>query len=453
MLKSFLFILRTFIFVAAAIWMVQLPGSAVMSWGEYTITVKLGYLLVFLLLLVLTSLAIYRIILGLIALPSKAKEFQSRRKSQTGYRALLQGFVAIAAGDGAQALKLSKKARKSLEGDDGLMLLLEAQAYRLKDNKEACETVLRELIDHADLSYLGIRGMIRFSIEEGKIDRAIELTQRALTSHPGHPEVLRLAYQLQLRDHNWKQAEKALEAAARKKALPTEQIDSDRAALKLAEAEKLMREGFPAESLKYLRLAHKKHPGFVPAALELASYLTENNKAGQAAKIIEKTWKTNPHPELAQMWMDIIPKSKAGDPAKRLRWTERLVAAKPDSAESQILAAKSAMEDQLWGEARSYLSQAERYDHDSRVYHLRAEVEKKAGSSEDEIEHWKEKASEALPGKVWLCKLTGRVYNKWSPVSDPHGSFNSIIWDYPRETCPDMISGQNDITGPELLLM
>ena len=42
-----------------------------------------------------------------------------------------------------------------------------------------------------------------------------------------------------------------------------------------------------------------------------------------------------------------------------------------------------------------------------------------------------EKAADAPASKVWTCKVSGRIYERWLAIAEPHGSFNSIVWDYP----------------------
>ncbi len=433
--KALIFLIQIVIFVVASVWIVQRPGSVVINWGDYTLTVQLGYLLLLSLAFVITAMVFYRTALAIMAIPEKAVQFRRQRLHEKGYRALLQGFSAVAAGNGKEAVHLASKARGSLSGDDGLVLLLEAQAFRLAGDSKSCEASLKELMEHRDLAYLGVRGMIKLSVENGRMDKALAFAQQALAAHPKQPEMLRMAYQLQLRNQNWEQAGKTLTLALRKGAFTREQAESDRAALFVAGAEQKLEEGALDDAVKKLKQAQKRYPAFVPAAVRLACLLKEQGKNRQAAKVIEKTWKKNPHPELAEVWAKLAPEPKAKDKstARRLRWAEKLIDLKPDSAESQIAAARAAIADRLWGEARAYLEEAAALQPCARVYRLRAELEEKATQDDKKAEYWREKASSASPDKVWTCKLTGRVYDSWSPVAEPHGSFNTIVWSYPQE--------------------
>jgi uncharacterized membrane-anchored protein len=65
------------------------------------------------------------------------------------------------------------------------------------------------------------------------------------------------------------------------------------------------------------------------------------------------------------------------------------------------------------------------------LYRLWARLAERLGHSE-EARRWLEKAADAPQGKVWTCLETGRIYDKWTAVAEPHGAFNTIRWDYPR---------------------
>src|SRR6185295_17797099 len=110
---------------------------------------------------------------------------------------------------------------------------------------------------------------------------------------------------------------------------------------------------------------------------------------------------------------------------------ERLVALRPDDAESQLAAAEAAIEQGLWGSARAYLERADSIRPGPRLYRLRARLAQ-ALDRPEEASLMLRKAAEAPPDKTWVCAETGRTYEHWSPVAQPHGSFNTIIWDYPQ---------------------
>ena len=90
------------------------------------------------------------------------------------------------------------------------------------------------------------------------------------------------------------------------------------------------------------------------------------------------------------------------------------------------------MEDSLWDEAASYLSSAEKICQTTSLYKLRGALESKTTHDENAIQRWNMLAAQAEADRQWTCAFTGRVYDHWSIIAEPHGSFNTIIWDTPR---------------------
>jgi uncharacterized membrane-anchored protein len=83
------------------------------------------------------------------------------------------------------------------------------------------------------------------------------------------------------------------------------------------------------------------------------------------------------------------------------------------------------------GEARDHLHKAEKVVADTRVFKLRAEIEKRAFQDNSEALMWMKKAETAPEPRTWVCRATGRIYDTWHAIAEPHGSFNTIIWDFP----------------------
>jgi HemY protein len=155
-------------------------------------------------------------------------------------------------------------------------------------------------------------------------------------------------------------------------------------------------------------------------------------KKRKALSVVKKAWAINAHPDLLVLWEALMPVAKKKAQEKRLKWYEDLVALRPESGEGQIAAAKAAMDADLWGEAKAYLMVAERLKPTAKLYRQLAIVEQHTTNSDDSMHACMDKAAMALPDKVWVCAQTAIVYEEWEPVAQPHGSFNTILWDYPQ---------------------
>lgn len=449
MLRALLFAIKIGLLAVAGVWVSQRPGTIELDWLGYHVKAQVGLVLLCLLALLVVTLFIYRVLLAIAALPKRWKQRQDFKQYEKGYGALTQGLTAVAAGDAKAASERAAKTRALWPKDKGLSLLLEAQAARLRGEEDVAKACFDKLLANKDTAFLGLRGLLVNALEANDTARALGLAQQARKMHPKQPWVVRMVYDLEVQGGHWDDAEKTLKAAVRCKAIEDKQAAGDRVAMLTAKADAQADKGKHGDAIATLRKAHKLDPAFVPATQRLAElYIERGNRRG-AKRVIEETWKTNPHRDLVPLWDRIAPKHKANDVSTRLSWFEKLVALNPHSAEGQLAAARVALEDELWGQAREYLDMADNLQPSARLYRLYASLEEKLGNPEA-ANAWLEQAADAPADKVWTCKQTGQIYERWMPVAKPHGSFNTIIWDYPK--AQTALGAQTMLPQNELLI-
>jgi len=244
--------------------------------------------------------------------------------------------------------------------------------------------------------------------------------------------VIQTVYNLEIKNGLWSEAISTGKKALKYNAMSREKVIHDRVAILLMRSDYEFDNGDKRQALKDLEQAYKLEPYFVPTVTRLAKNYIKNKKSRKAVSIVEKAWKKNPHPDLVALWDELAPKNNGKNATKILKWYEDLVALKPDSAEGQMAAARAAMDLGYWGEAKAYLMVAEKIYPSARLFRLRAIAEQHSSVNNDEVIHeLMEKASEALPDKVWVCSETGLIYDEWSAIAMPQESFNTIVWDYP----------------------
>ena len=71
----------------------------------------------------------------------------------------------------------------------------------------------------------------------------------------------------------------------------------------------------------------------------------------------------------------------------------------------------------------------------------------------DAANAWLEKAMSAPEFKKWVCTETGLVYNEWSPLTPPHNSFNTMVWDYPANHQKKSGSTSEQLSVSEMMLI
>ncbi len=427
MLRALWFLLKVGLLAAAAVWVANRPGTIDISWQGYDVHADAAVAFLAAMLGAVILLLIYRAVTGLFAMPKIWQRYRAHIRQQKGLKSLTLGLTAVAAGDARLAGYHAHRTRALLPGDAGLSVLLEGQAARLKGDDESARSAFEALLSNKDTAFLGLRGLMQDALARGREADAAALTARAMKLYPRHPFVLRMVYDVELRQGHWNEAQKFLKRVERLHAMEPAAILADRIALLLQQAE----EAPVRESLPLLKKAWRADHASVPAAVRLARHYLDEGKRSNAVSVLEKTWALNPHPALLPLWKDAAPLMK-GDSAQRLRWYEKLIALQPTSIDAHMATASAAMDEQLWGVARQHLDTAGSIGAvPARFYHMRARLAQ-AQHRPDEAALMLRRAADAPPEKTWICRETGNIYETWSPVAAPHGSFNTIAWDYPQ---------------------
>ncbi len=429
MIKTLWFLLKIIVIAAVAVWLATREGIVSMSFSVYDLKMRAGFFWLALFVGAFVFYYTFRLIGRIFSAPKALANYVEKDKNKKGYRAITRGLVAVAVGDTKQATKFSKQASNYLEEGSALPLLLAAQAARLRGEEGQAQQKFEALMHDKDAAFLGVRGLLKSSIEEGDMKQALEHARRAQALHPHQDWIIRNVYDLEIRNGLWSDAIETGKNALRRGAIAEEKIISDRAAIYLMRHDYNKDAGNDEAAFKDLKQAHKINPNFIPTVTRLADHYFEQGKRRKAIKIIEQAWPHNPHPDLADLWRKLCPHTDNQD--KRLKWYEDLVALKKDSVEGHMAAAHAAMDMNLWGEAKSYLNVAEKIYPSARVYRTRAIVEQNSTHNEDAIHELMEKAANAMLDKKWVCCQSGLTYDSWSAIAMPHESFNTIIWDYP----------------------
>lgn len=452
MIRALFFFIKVAVIVAVAVWVAERPGTVTFDWLDTKVTMHTGLFFLIGLGTIILALTLFRILNWLAHLPKMMGRYKGDTAREKGYRALTLGLTAVAAGDSKIASYQAHRARKFLPDDHGLPLLLEAQSARLQGDERAAAESFVALLEHKDTAFLGIRGLLQGALEERDYARARMLAEKALSLHPKQKWILKIVYDLQIKARDFQSALPILYRAEKAGAVDASQAASDRIAMLLYQAEEGMQGGWPHEALKKLEKAYGYDQSFIPTVLALArAYLARGNRR-KAIKVIEKAWRVNTHPDLATLWREAMPKAKKDSASEVLKWFERLLALNPKSAEGQMAVAKAAMDAGLWGEAKNYLKMAEGIRTSARLYRLFAELEERTTKDEIAIRHWLEKAADAPSDRAWVCRESGRVYSEWQCVAEPHGSFNTIIWDFPASNDNALLLDQLISTGDTVVI-
>jgi HemY protein len=181
------------------------------------------------------------------------------------------------------------------------------------------------------------------------------------------------------------------------------------------------RDAAKADALEAVQLA----PTLVPAAALAGRRLAEAGELRKAARIVDKAWQANPHPDLAETYANL----RFGDAARdRLARIETLRKRAPGHIESALALARAALDAREFGKARAALAQYLAAP-SRRVALLMAELELAEHNDEGRARVWLSRALSAGPDPAWTAD--GYVSDRWLPLSPISGKLDAFEWRVP----------------------
>ncbi|MFO1156876.1 MAG: heme biosynthesis HemY N-terminal domain-containing protein [Rhodospirillales bacterium] len=363
----------------------QVPGTVALNWNDWRIETSLGVFAATLLVLMGIAALLYRGWSIVRNAPGMLNRGRRERRQRLGYEALSRGLVAVAAGDAENARRQARRAESLLDGRS-LTMLLSAQAAQLQGDDQAAQRFFKAMRERSDTEFLGLRGLLAQAIKRQDWEEALQLAERAYRLNPKSEWVVNTLYDLQRRAGRWADAEATLKQRTALQLLPQGDAPRERADILLQQSAA----GSGDEALALAKKAFQADPGYPAAPARYARLLIADGRHGRAADVIERAWRIQPDPELADLYWDA---RQSVDALAKVKAAQRLATFNPDHPESRIAIAVAALEARLWGEARTNLESIAGENASPRVCRLMAELE--------EAEH-----GDLSRARVWLMRAT-----------------------------------------------
>ena len=414
--------------VLIAVLIANRPGQVQFAWQGYVIETSVGVLLVIVAALMGAAAVTYRFWRGMIRAPGTLLKARSGSRRESGYRALTNGMVAVAAGDPDAARRFAKKADTLLD-DPPLTMLLSAQAAQLTGDEQAATRYFEAMLERRETEFLGLRGLINQALKSDDRVKALSLVDRARTLRPSTPWVHAAAFDLEVRQRKWAEAQTSLASAVKAGAIDAASGRRHKAAILIERSREAEAAGDAAAALEHAHKAAALLPDFTPAMVREARLLARAGKAKQAIRQLEKAWSQAPHPAVAQAFLEAAPAEESA--LERVQRLDRLHKLRPESPELLPVLGEAALAAQLWGSARGHLMKALAEAPSRRIYRLLSDVE--IGEHDDAVaaRNWLTKAEEAPDDPAWVCGQCGTAHAVWTALCRHCGAFGSLAWRTP----------------------
>ena len=436
-------LVKILLFVAAIAGLTYGAGYLMESEGGVMITVAgveytLGPLqaviaLILLVVLVWLALKLFALLVAVLKFlngdETALSRYFDRNREKKGYQALSEGLMALASGEGRTAMDKARKAEKFLNKPE-LTNLLTAQAAELSGDKRKATEVYKRLLEDDSTRFVGVRGLMRQQLDEGKTETALKLAETAFALKPRHEETQDVLLKLQAESGDWTGARSTLNAKLRAGNLPRDVHRRRDAVLALSEAKDILDESKPIEAREAAIEANRLSPDLVPAAVMAARGYLDQDKKRYATRVLKKAWEAHPHPDLAAAFAQIEPNEEPQARIKRFRNLTKNTSSHP---EAKMVMAELQIAAEDFPEARRALGDLFESQPTARSLTILAAIERGEGASDAVVKGWLAKALTAPRGAQWVCDKCHNIHAEWTPVCDNCQSFDTLTWTAPPE--------------------
>ena len=412
--------------IAAALglaWFADRPGAITVEWLGYEIKTSAFVGALVLAAIVTTLILAWSLLRYVLTRPAAVAAHMQERRRRQGFDALTRGLLAIGVGDRALAQRYSNVARRNLPNEP-LTALLKAQAAQLKGDRASARRAFEAMLDRPETELLGLRGLFLEAKRGNDHDAARALAEQAVRTDPQTGWSVNALFDLQARAGDWEGALATLAVARRHSNVEPDVALRRRAVLLTAEARDL-EASQPDKALALASEALRLAPSLIPAAEIAGRLLASKGESRQASRLIARTWKLAPHPDLATVYAFAKP---GESPRDRLKRVEHLASLTSGDIEGHIAVAVAAIEARDWQAAEAALSP---YLHDrppARVCALMARIESGEGNKGRERE-WLARAVRGRRDRAWIAD--GYISDRWLPVSPVTGAVDAFEWKAP----------------------
>jgi HemY protein len=423
MIRVLLFLALVALAAFGFVWIADRPGDIAITWQGRQIETSVMVVAVALVIVVVLAIMVWSIVRNILRSPDLIAMFLSHRRGVRGYLAISRGLIAVGAGDARAARRAADDAGRIAPGEP-LALLLDAQCAQLSGDRAAAEHAFRKMAERDDTKLLGLRGLYIEAQRRQDHAAARGYAEEAANAAPSLGWAGQAALEFRCAAGDWTAAQAALDRNSRYGLIDKADYKRQRAVLITARA--LAAEDSDRDQARSLALdALKLAPTLVPAAELAARLLSEAGEQRRAARIIEKAWQANPHPDLADTYAHL----RSGDSAReRLTRVQALAIKAPGHAEGALAVARAAIDAQEFAVARAALKPLLK-EPTQRVAALMAEIERSESGDEGRAREWMARALHAVRDPAWTAD--GYVSDRWMPVSPVSGRLDAFQWKVP----------------------
>ena len=430
MIRAIICVVLVTVLVGTAVFFADHPGQVEILWQGWQVETSLAVLAAAAILAALVAGLLFSMLSLILDAPRRLLRVRRERRRRSGYRALAQGMVAVAAGDPQEARRYAKKADLLL-ADPPLTLLLSAQAAQLGGDEGAAKRFFTAMLERPETEFLGLRGLLNQALRAGDRSTALRLATRATELRPGTRWAVQSRFDLETGEGRWEAARETLAKATKRRLVTPREARHHRGVILYELSRTALADGDQRRATGLAAEARVITEDLATPVVHYARLLVGQRRIGRAAQAVEHAWRTAPHPDLAQVYGEI---QQGEAPLARVKAFERLAAQNPTARESHLALAEAALDARLWGEARRHLNDALATGETPRLCRLMARLEEAEHGELGPVREWLDRAVGAVSDPRYVCTSCSRESLDWRSLCPRCGTFDTLVWHAPAAT-------------------
>lgn len=407
-------------------WLADRPGEVTFVWQGWRVETDVMTAAIAAVAGIVVVIFVLGILRAIWHTPGSIGAFFGRRRREKGWAALSRGMIAVGAGDLGTAIKASGEARQIL-ADEPLAQLLEAQSAQLIGDRSGAKKAFEAMLETPATRLLGLRGLYVEAVRWGDGEAAARHAAAANSAAPKLSWAAHALVEYRSQARDWLGALETIDRNRRNGIVDKATARRQRAVILTGDG--LEREQSHPDVVRTNALeAHGLAPDLVPAACLAARLLGRAGDLRKAAKVLETTWKLDPHPEIAETYARLRPGDSTKDRLVRIRDLAKVRAHHPECA---LALARAEIDARDFEAARRSLEPFVAQGPSRRVCLMMAEIEQGQHGNAGAARGWLARAVVAPRDKCWVAD--GWVSDHWMPVSPISGKLDAFEWKLPPE--------------------
>ncbi len=422
MIKLALFILKVIALVWVAVWVAERAGKISFEWKDNVIETSAALALGGMALLMWFSYKAAKMIAAIRNTPRLYRMHNHLRQQRMGQKLLSDALGAFSEQKKGKGLKFLRKAEKLLGPSQVVDLVKTHVGEPVMGDSPSSSSMMEPTSPYA------WKQIIEQHLRDNKHPEALQTATNFADKHAQLPMAKKLLFDVHVRLGHWDKALQVLELLRLQHAMPRREWRDTKAALLTERARDALEHGHEAQAFEWALQAERLHPFWVPTVLVAAHALAKQDKAKEAANLIERAWPNCGHEQLGDLYLSL--RSGRND-LQKAQAAEKLAKNSPANPASRLLVARALTKAGLWGQARSTVqtlaNEHPRHDY----YDLLAHIEDIQTQDKTAVAQWKNLAASAPPDEAWVCTSCKQPHGEWQGTCASCHSFNSLSWAIP----------------------